>query len=83
MPCCRRVFKPTLYLACLPTAIHVSYNMDLDILKSDKLTLNAPIAKKSLLFSSAEMFMKPLWQTVWQTVWTQSLFWLHAVCFYT
>ena len=29
--------------------------------------------KSRLLFSSAEMFKKPLWQTVW----------IHAVCFYT
>ena len=29
------------------------------------LTLNAPIATKSSAFPSAEMFKKPLWQTVW------------------
>ena len=29
------------------------------------LTLNVPIATSRLLFSSAEMFTKPLWQTVW------------------
>ena len=40
------------------------------------LTLNAPISKSRLLFSSAEMFKKPLWQTVW----TQIRPLLGAVC---
>ena len=38
------------------------------------LALNAPIATKVVcFFSSAEMFKKPIWQTVW--------IWVHAVCF--
>ena len=36
--------------------------------------------KSRLLFSSAEMFKKPLWQTAWTQI---SLFWVHAVYFYT
>ena len=36
--------------------------------------------KSRLLFSSAEMFKKPLWQTVKTQI---RLFWIHAVCFYT
>ena len=32
------------------------------------LALNAPIATSRLLFSSAEMFKKPLWQTVWTQI---------------
>ena len=55
------------------------------------LTFKAPIATKVVcFFSSAEMFKKPLWQTVWTQVrlllyisYRSSLFWVHAVCFYT
>ena len=47
---------------------------------------NAPI-KSRLLFSSAEILKKPLWQTVWTQIilllYRSSLFWVHAVCFYT
>ena len=32
------------------------------------LTLKAPIASKIVCFSSAEMFKKPLWQTVWNQI---------------
>ena len=43
----------------------------------------AILSKTRLLFSSAEMFKKPLWQTVWTHIYRSSLFWVHAVCFYT
>ena len=36
--------------------------------ESKELTLKAPIATSRLLFSSAEMFKKPLWQTVWTQI---------------
>ena len=40
-----------------------------NILIGKELTLNAPIATKShLLFSSTEMFKKPLWQTKWNQI---------------
>ena len=40
--------------------------------------------KSRLLFSPAEMFKQPLWQTVWtQNRLLSSLFWVHTVCFYT
>ena len=45
-----------------------------------------PIAKSRLLFLSAEMFKKPLLQTVWTQIrllLRSSLFWVHAICFYT
>ena len=41
--------------------------------------------KSRLLFSPAEMFKKPLWQNSVNPEQTarSSLFWVHAVCFYT
>ena len=44
--------------------------------------------KSRLIFSSAEMFKKPLWQTVWTQIrlllsYRSSLFLVHAVCFFT
>ena len=42
---------------------------NLKIVSRKYLTLNAPISTKVVcLFSSAEMFKKPLWQTVWTQI---------------
>ena len=53
----------------------VSYSMYIFV--CTRLTLNAPRATKvvcfsRLLFSSAEMFKKPLWQTVWTQIWVHA-----------
>ena len=50
----------------------VKRDKDLEMLKKKhekvRATLNAPITTSRLLFSSAEMFKKPLWQTVWTQI---------------
>ena len=52
-------------------------SIKIQITKIFTLTHNAPITRSRLLFLSAEMFKKPLWHTEW------TLFWVHAVYFYT
>ena len=47
--------------------VHINYEDQCQLLRQ-KLTLNAPISTSRLLFSSAEMFKKPLWQTVWTQI---------------
>ena len=45
----------------------IAYSILITVLQT--LTLNAPIAKKVVcFFSSAEIFKKPLWQTVWTQI---------------
>ena len=60
------------YLQASDFLQHVIY-INLNISDEDKVS-----DKSRLLFSSAEMFKKP----VWQTAWTQ-MFWVQAVCFFT
>ena len=55
---CFRAFFIKLKCACLRTGPG-----DFKTPHIWNLTLNAPITKKSFVFSSAEMFKKPLWQT--------------------
>ena len=49
------------------------------------LTVGSYRNKSRLLFSSADMFKKPLWQTVWTQIscsYRSRLIWVHTVCFY-
>ena len=75
-------FRPHYFQIFITEWVHVWYDYDycskifhsttltcLCHLKVIEYALNRPIAKKSrLLFSSAEMFKKPLWQTVWTQI---------------
>ena len=68
-------FVPSYNISWQNTVLHVLFFIMLDVL-----TLNRN--KSRPLFSSAEMFKKPLWQTVCTQI-RLFLFWVQAVCFYT